>query len=58
MLGCIGYHIGCFRRGETVAFETENIRHIGIVISGCVDRSMYKHMMALAAEQKARKSSM
>ena len=37
MLGCIGYHIGCFRRGEIVAFEAEHIRHIGIVMSGSVD---------------------
>jgi len=37
MLGCIGYHIGIFRRGEIVAFEAENIRHIGIVLSGAVD---------------------
>ena len=37
MLGCIGYHIGCFRRGEIVAFEAENIKHIGIVMSGSVD---------------------
>lgn len=37
MLGCIGYHIGSFRKGEIVAFEAENIRHIGIVLSGAVD---------------------
>ena len=37
MLGCIGYHIGSFRKGDIVAFEAENIRHIGIIISGCVD---------------------
>ncbi len=37
MLGCIGYHIGHFRRGEIVAFEAEHIRHIGIVMSGSVD---------------------
>ena len=37
MLGCIGYHIGCFRKGDIVAFEEENIRHIGIIISGTVD---------------------
>ena len=37
MLSCIGYHIGTFRKGEIVAFEAENIRHIGIVISGAVD---------------------
>lgn len=37
MLGCIGYHIGRFRRGDIVAFEAENIQHIGIVLSGAVD---------------------
>ena len=37
MLGCIGYHIGTFRKGDIVAFEAENIRHIGIVLSGAVD---------------------
>ena len=37
MLGCIGYHIGTFRRGEIVAFEEENMKHVGIVLSGTVD---------------------
>lgn len=37
MLGCIGYHIGNFKKGDIVAFEDENIRHIGIIISGSVD---------------------
>ncbi len=37
MLGCIGYHIGTFRKGDIVAFEEENIRHIGILLSGSVD---------------------
>ena len=37
MLGCIGYHIATYRKGEIVAFEAENIRHIGIVLSGAVD---------------------
>jgi CRP-like cAMP-binding protein len=37
MLSCIGYHIGTFRKGDIVAFEEENIRHIGIIISGAVD---------------------
>ena len=34
MLGCIGYHIGTFRRGDVVAFEEENIKHIGIILKG------------------------
>ena len=37
MLGCIGYHIGTYQKGEIVAFEEENIRHVGIVLSGAVD---------------------
>ena len=37
MLGCIGYHIAAFRKGDIVAFEEENIRHIGIIMSGSVD---------------------
>nr|MBQ8243776.1 Crp/Fnr family transcriptional regulator [Oscillospiraceae bacterium] len=37
VLGCIGYHIGTFRKGDIVAFEEENIRHIGILLSGSVD---------------------
>ena len=37
MLGCTGYHIGTFKKSETVAFEEENIRHIGILLSGTVD---------------------
>ena len=37
MLGCIGYHIGTFKKGDIVAFEEENIKHIGIIISGTVD---------------------
>ena len=37
MLNCIGYHIGTYSKGEIVAFEEENIRHIGILLSGRVD---------------------
>ena len=37
MLGCIGYHSGIFKKGDVVAFEEENIEHIGIVISGTID---------------------
>jgi len=37
MLGCIGYHIAAYKKGEIIAFEAENIKHIGIVISGAVD---------------------
>ena len=37
MLSCIGYHIGVYKKGQIIAFEEENIKHIGIVISGAVD---------------------
>lgn len=37
MLGCIGYHISDFQKGEMIAFEEENIKHVGIVLSGKVD---------------------
>ena len=37
MLGCIGYHIGTFKKGEIVVFEGDNLKHIGIIISGAVD---------------------
>ena len=37
MLGCIGYHMGTFKKGDIVAFEGENLKHIGIVLSGSVD---------------------
>ena len=37
MLECIGYHINSFKKQEIIAFETESIRHIGIVLDGAVD---------------------
>jgi len=37
MMGCIGYYVGSFRKGDVVAFEDEHIRQIGIVLSGSVD---------------------
>lgn len=37
MLGCIGYHVGTFKKGDIVAFEEENIKHVGIIVSGAVD---------------------
>ena len=37
MLGCIGYHVGAFRRGDILGFEEENMKYIGIVLSGAVD---------------------
>lgn len=37
MLGCISYHIGTFRKGDIIAFEDENMKHIGIVLAGSID---------------------
>ena len=37
MLHCIGYHIRAYSKGEIVAFEGDNLKHIGIVLSGSVD---------------------
>ena len=37
MLGCIGYRIGSYKKGEIIAFEQEDIRHIGILLSGSAD---------------------
>lgn len=37
VLSCIGYYIGSFQKGQTVAFEEEKIRHIGILLRGSVD---------------------
>ena len=37
VLGCTGYHVRAFRKGDIVAFEGENIKHVGIVLSGSVD---------------------
>ena len=37
MLSCIGYHIGTFKKGDIVAFEGDNLKHIGIILSGAVD---------------------
>ena len=37
MLGCIGYHIREYKKGEIIALEAENINHVGVVISGAVD---------------------
>ena len=36
-LGCTGYHIDTFRKGATIAFEQDNIKHIGVILSGAVD---------------------
>lgn len=37
MLDCITYHTATFSKGEIIAFEQENMKHIGIVLSGAVD---------------------
>ena len=37
MLGCIGYHVKDYQKGEIIAFEEENINHVGVVLEGAVD---------------------
>jgi len=37
MLGCIGYHLRSYRKGEIVVFEEEEVRHVGLLLSGAVD---------------------
>jgi len=37
VLGCVGFKIRTFSKGEIIFLENENIRHIGIVLSGFVD---------------------
>ena len=37
MLGCIGYHVKSYEKGEIIAFEAETINHVGVVLKGSVD---------------------
>lgn len=37
MLHCTGYHMGTYRRGQVIALEAEQIKHVGIVAAGAVD---------------------
>ena len=37
VLSCIGYYIGTYQKGETLAFEEDSIKHVGVVLSGAVD---------------------
>jgi len=37
MLHCIGYRLRSFRRGEIVVFEEEQVRFVGLLLSGAVD---------------------
>lgn len=37
MLSCTGYHINTYSKGQIIALENEQIRHVGIVLSGAVD---------------------
>ena len=37
MLGCIGYHVKTYQKGEIIALEEENINHVGVVMDGAVD---------------------
>lgn len=36
-LSCTGYHTQALRKGATIAFEEENIKYIGVILSGTVD---------------------
>ncbi|MBR4017653.1 MAG: Crp/Fnr family transcriptional regulator [Oscillospiraceae bacterium] len=36
-LHCIGYHIGAFPKGSIIALENDNIKQVGILLSGAVD---------------------
>lgn len=37
MLGCIGYHVKTYQKGEIIALEEEKINHVGVVMEGSVD---------------------
>ena len=37
MLGCTGYHISGYHKGQVLIMEEEQIHHVGIVLSGAVD---------------------
>lgn len=37
VLSCIGYHITAYRKGDVIALESENVKHIGVILSGSVD---------------------
>ncbi len=37
LLGCFGYYLGSYRKGETVTMEGAYVRHFGVVLSGSVD---------------------
>lgn len=37
LLNCLGGYVKSFKKGEYIFFEEENVRHIGIIISGSVD---------------------
>ena len=37
VLGCVGYHIRSFQKGEVIAFDREPMRYVGVVLRGAVD---------------------
>ena len=37
MLGCTGYYTATYRKGQIITLEQEEVRHIGVVLSGAVD---------------------
>lgn len=37
MLGCIGYRLRTYKKGEIISLEDEHLKHVGIILSGTVD---------------------
>ena len=37
MLGCIGYHLRSYRKGDIILFEEDQVRYVGLILSGAVD---------------------
>ena len=37
MLNCLGHHSGSYKKGEIIFREGEELKHIGVVLSGSVD---------------------
>ena len=37
VLGCIGYHVKEYKKGQIITFEEETINHVGVVLEGAVD---------------------
>ena len=37
VLDCVGHHVGSYAKGGIIALEGENLKHIGVILSGSVD---------------------